>query len=188
MAGAIAQQRQAVAAMESSLEAQRQAIRKQIGQTVDSQSFFILLPPTPKPPAPQAEACDPLGPGEVDELVNDAGKRREVDPKLLRGIMQEESAFRPCAVSPKGALGLMQLMPGTAAEMGASDPFNPRQNVDAGARFLKQLLDSYKGDVPLALGAYNAGPGKVNEASGLPLIPETLDYVRRVLMLLPFQP
>jgi soluble lytic murein transglycosylase-like protein len=185
---AIARQRQAVATMETSLQAQREAIRKQNGQTVDSQSFFLLLPPAPKPAGPAAAACEPLASSQIDELVADAGKKREVDPRLLRGIIQQESGFRPCAVSPKGALGLMQLMPATATELGVSDPFNPRENVDAGARFLKQLLDTYAGDVPLALGAYNAGPSTVRDAGGLPSFPETLDYVRRVLMLLPYQP
>jgi soluble lytic murein transglycosylase-like protein len=79
----------------------------------------------------------------------------------------------------------MQLMPGTASDLGVHDPFDPGQSVNAGAHFLKQLLQSYGGDVPLALGAYNAGPAKVNEANGIPPIPETLEYVRRVMMLLP---
>jgi soluble lytic murein transglycosylase-like protein len=183
--GSISQQRQAISAMEKSLEAQRQAIRKQTEQ-LKSQPFFLLPPParTPLVAAPAAD-CDPLAAAEVDSLVGQAAKREEVDAGLLRSVIQQESGFRPCAVSAKGAMGLMQLMPATATQLGVDDPFNPKQNVDAGARFLKQLLANYAGDVPLALAAYNAGSSKVSEAGGIPFIPETVDYVRRVMLLLP---
>jgi soluble lytic murein transglycosylase-like protein len=171
--------------MEQSLEAQRQAIRKQAEQ-LKSQPFFLLPPParTSLIPAPASD-CDPLAAAEVDSLVGQAAKREEVDAGLLRSVIQQESGFRPCAVSAKGAMGLMQLMPATATQLGVDDPFNPQQNVDAGARFLKQLLANYAGDIPLALAAYNAGSTKVNEAGGIPFIPETVDYVRRVMLLMP---
>jgi soluble lytic murein transglycosylase-like protein len=123
-------------------------------------------------------ACPPLA---------DAANREHLQPELLRGVVQQESGFRPCAVSPKGAMGLMQLMPGTAAQLGVKNPFDPKENVDAGARFLKQLLDIYN-DLPMALGAYNAGPGRVNEAGGVPAIPETLNYIQRIMSLLPIKP
>ena len=183
--GSISQQRQAIAAMEQSLEAQRQAIRKQAEQ-LKSQPFFLLPPParTALVPAPVSD-CEPLAAGDIDSLVGEAAKREKVDAGLLRSVIQQESGFRPCAVSAKGAMGLMQLMPATATQLGVDDPFNPKQNVDAGARFMKQLLATYAGDVPLALAAYNAGSPKVSEASGIPFIPETVDYVRRVLLLLP---
>jgi soluble lytic murein transglycosylase-like protein len=183
--GSLSQQRQAISAMERSLEAQRQAIRKQAEQ-LKSQPFFLLPPParTSLVPAPASD-CDPLAAAEVDSLVGPAAKREEVDAGLLRSVMQQESGFRPCAVSAKGAMGLMQLMPATATQLGVDDPFNPQQNVDAGARFLKQLLANYAGDIPRALAAYNAGSTKVNEAGGIPFIPETVDYVRRVMTLLP---
>jgi soluble lytic murein transglycosylase-like protein len=96
-------------------------------------------------------------------------------------MIGQESAFRPCAVSAKGAEGLMQLMPETAAELGVADPFDPRQNLDGGARFLKQLLDKYKGDLPQALGAYNAGPKTVDESGGVPDLQETREYVDAIL-------
>ncbi len=181
----IARQRQSIAAMETSLETQRQAIRRQT-DALKSQPFFVLPPPqhTALVPGPAAD-CDALPAAEVDSLIGEASHKEEVDAGLLRTVMQQESAFRPCAVSSKGAMGLMQLMPATAAQFGVEDPFNPKQNVDAGARFLKQLLNSYSGDIPRALAAYNAGPGKVNGVDGIPLIPETLDYVRRIMMLLP---
>ena len=86
-----------------------------------------------------------------------------VSVDLVRALIQAESAFNPRAVSPKGALGLMQLMPATATEFGVTDAFNPTQNIRAGVRYLKQLLDTYEGRVELALAAYNAGPGAVEE-------------------------
>jgi soluble lytic murein transglycosylase-like protein len=181
----VSQQRQAVSAMEQSLEMQRQALRKQT-EPWKSQPFFLLPPPqrTALVPAPAPE-CEALPAADVDSLIGQAARHEELDADLLRSVMQQESGFRPCAVSPKGAMGLMQLMPATAAQLGVEDPFNPQQNVDAGARFLKQLLDSYSGDVPRALAAYNAGPAKVNAVGGIPFIPETLDYIRKVMQLLP---
>jgi soluble lytic murein transglycosylase-like protein len=96
-------------------------------------------------------------------------------------VIRKESAFYPCAVSPKGALGLMQLMPATAEMLGVTDPFDPKQNVDAGAKFLKQLIEKYAGDLPLALSAYNAGPARVDTARGVPDIAETKNYVADIL-------
>ena len=186
---AISQQRRSISQMEASLETQRQAVRKQVPPRATTEPFFLLPPPAPGPlPSTSAVSgpiCDPLPATQVDSLVGEAAKREELDPALLRSVMEQESAFRPCAVSPKGAMGLMQLMPATATQFGVRDPFDPSQSVDAGARFLKELLKSYGGDVSLALGAYNAGPSKVNEANGVPPIPETLEYIRRVMTLLP---
>jgi len=181
----VSQQRQAISAMEPSLEMQRQAIRKQT-EPLKSQPFFLLPPPQRTPlVAASAADCEALPAADVDSLIGQAARHEELDADLLRSVMQQESAFRPCAVSPKGAMGLMQLMPATAAQLGVEDPFNPKQNVDAGARFLKQLLNTYSGDVPRALAAYNAGPAKVSPVGGIPFIPETLDYIRKVLELLP---
>jgi soluble lytic murein transglycosylase-like protein len=190
---ALAQQRRSIAEMEMSIRIQRQAVLKQVPARTAGESFFVSGPPAAGAPlytdfvgasAPTA-ACDPLPAGQIDTLVGEAAKREEIDPALIRGVMEQESAFRPCAVSPKGAMGLMQLMPGTATQFGVSDPFDPGQSVNAGARFLKQLLQNYGGDIPMTLGAYNAGPAKVNEVNGVPPIPETMEYVRRVMMLLP---
>ena len=183
---AVSRQRQSVAAMEPALEAQRQAIRRQLGTA----PRFFLLPPPPRSGThfEPAASCDPLPSSEIDSLVEEAAKREDVDPGLLRGVAQQESAFRPCAVSEKGAVGLMQLMPATATGLGVRDPFDPQENLDGGARFLKQLLNLYSGDVGLALGAYNAGPSKVGEAGGIPPLPETVDYVRKVMTLLPPRP
>jgi soluble lytic murein transglycosylase-like protein len=166
-------------------------------------TFFVLPRATglggvtapPLAPAPWSAAwsaaapagCDPLPAPEVDSLVGETARRDGLDADLLRSVMKQESSFRPCAVSPKGALGLMQLMPSTAEQFGIEDPFDPSSNVDAGARFLKQLLGRYGGDVAKALGAYNAGPAKVDAAGGVPAIPETMDYVRQILSALPLR-
>jgi soluble lytic murein transglycosylase-like protein len=111
-----------------------------------------------------------------------------VNPSLIREVARRESAFHPCAISSSGAEGLMQLMPSTQAMFQVDDPFNPRQNIDAGTRLLKQLLDRYQGDVPRALGAYNAGTILVDQASGVPEIPETQGYVRDILLRLTGHP
>lgn len=104
-----------------------------------------------------------------------------LDSKLVQCLIQAESAFNPWAVSVKGAQGLMQLMPTTAAELGVDDPFDIDQNLDGGTRYLKQLLDRYDGDLILGLAAYNAGPEAVQRFRGVPPYRETRDYVQRIL-------
>src|SRR5581483_940451 len=118
-------------------------------------------------------------------LIEEAARRENLKPDLLRGIIRQESGARPCAVSAKGAEGLMQLMPATSAEFGVSDPFDPKQNIQAGAKFLKQLLTRYSGDVTKALAAYNAGSARVDQADGVPAIRETMHYVSSILGSLP---
>ncbi|MBL8227816.1 MAG: lytic transglycosylase domain-containing protein [Bryobacterales bacterium] len=119
-------------------------------------------------------------------MIRLAATREGVREDLVHAVIERESAFRPCAVSPKGAQGLMQLMPATASELGVLDPFDPQQSIDGGVRFLKQLLDRYKGNFELALGAYNAGSGRVDRAGGVPNIAETKDYVLNILSKLVF--
>jgi soluble lytic murein transglycosylase-like protein len=114
-------------------------------------------------------------------MIEEAAGREGYSPDLLRAVIRKESAFYPCAISPKGALGLMQLMPGTAANFGVDDPMNPADNLNAGAKFLGRLLTRYAGDLALALAAYNAGPGKVDAYGGVPPYPETKNYVREIL-------
>jgi soluble lytic murein transglycosylase-like protein len=169
------------AAMAASLAAQRASIARQLGQT-PSQSFFVLPPPKSGIQTLRAPSydCDPLPASTLDPLISDAAMHEGLEPELLRGLIRQESGFRPCAVSPKGAIGLTQLMPATAADLGVKDPFDPKQSVDGGAKFLKQLLNMFD-NLPMALGAYNAGPGRVAESGGVPNIPETQDYVRRIL-------
>jgi soluble lytic murein transglycosylase-like protein len=128
-----------------------------------------------------AQECEPMPEQEVATIVEGAAKARQLPPKLLRAVIAQESGFRPCAVSKKGARGLMQLMPATAEQLEVADPFEPKANVEAGAKFLRQLLEKYGGDVGLALAAYNAGPAAVEEAKGIPEIKETRDYVDAIL-------
>lgn len=125
--------------------------------------------------------CEPLADSVIAPLINANAKSQDVKPELLRAVIEQESGYRPCAVSAKGAQGLMQLMPATAQDLGVKDPFDPKENVAAGAKFLKQLVDKYKGDLPKALGAYNAGSATVDQTGGVPDIQETKDYVDAIL-------
>lgn len=154
---------------------QLEAARKQ-AQTAGTH----LMPWAPVLPLPADAECEPLPDAIVAPLVEDAAKSHEVQPNLLRAVIERESGFRACAVSPKGAEGLMQLMPQTVDDLGVSDPFDPKENIDAGAKFLKQLLDLFKGDVAQALGAYNAGPAAA-KSGAIPDIPETRDYVDAIM-------
>jgi hypothetical protein len=122
-------------------------------------------------------------PQDVDAAIDEAAARHHVDPSLVRSVVKVESNFNPNAVSRKGAMGLMQLMPSTARSLKVSNPFDPAQNVDAGVRHLRKLLDSYGGDVRLSLAAYNAGSGAVARSAGVPRYRETQDYVRRITTL-----
>jgi len=117
---------------------------------------------------------------DIDSAIEQAAARHNVDPNLVRAVVKVESNFNPNAVSRKGAMGLMQLMPSTARQLKVKNPFDPEQNVDAGVRQLKQLLESYGGDVKLTLAAYNAGAGAVARSSGVPHYAETQNYVRRI--------
>jgi soluble lytic murein transglycosylase-like protein len=121
--------------------------------------------------------------GDIDSAIEQAAARHNVDPNLVRAVVKVESNFNPNAVSRKGAMGLMQLMPATARQLKVKNPFDPEQNVDAGVRHLKQLLESYGGDVRLTLAAYNAGAGAVARNSGVPHYAETQNYVRRITSL-----
>jgi soluble lytic murein transglycosylase-like protein len=118
---------------------------------------------------------------EIDSAIDAAAARHNVDPSLVRAVIKVESNFNPNAVSRKGAMGLMQLMPQTARQLKVTNPFDPEQNVDAGVRHLKQLMESYGGDVKLSLAAYNAGAGAVaRSGGGIPRFAETRNYVNRI--------
>ncbi len=172
--------------MEAAIARQKESVRMQVSSSAaPSGSDWFTVPWAG--PAPEADSepgggdCLPIPPHELKDYIEEVARREGVTPELLRAIIDRESGFRPCAVSRKGAQGLMQLMPETAAELGVNDPFDPKENIAAGARFLSQLLERYQGDITLALGAYNAGPARVDRFQGLPPIPETLNYVADIL-------
>lgn len=116
----------------------------------------------------------------AEKLVREAAERHQVDPALVRAVIETESNWNSSAISRKGAVGLMQLMPTTAQRFGASEYYNPQQNVDAGVKYLKTLLERYDGNLDLALAAYNAGEGAVDRAHGIPAFRETRSYVQKV--------
>jgi len=137
------------------------------------------------PPAASAAVVKSLqgfstGDPVVDSYIVESSSRNGVDPLLIYSIMHRESSFRRMAVSPKGARGLMQLMPGTAARFGVANIFDPRQNIEGGTRYVRFLLDTFDGDVRLTLAGYNAGEGAVMKYGGVPPYSETQEYVRRI--------
>lgn len=117
---------------------------------------------------------------DIDKIVNYYSQKKGVPAPLVRSVIRAESDYNPEAISPKGAMGLMQLMPETAMGLGVENPFNPEENIKGGVTHLKSLLDNYKGNYKLALAAYNAGQGNVDKAGGIPDFKETREYVKKV--------
>ena len=122
-----------------------------------------------------------LKPQDLNEVINTISDRHHIDPDFISSVIHAESGFNPRAVSPKGAQGLMQLMPGTASKLGVSNAFDPRANVEGGTRYLTELLQRYNFDVIKALAAYNAGPLRVQQYGGVPPYQETRAYVARIV-------
>ena len=129
---------------------------------------------------PSGDAVTPTK-SHIVAMADNAARTYGVNPKLVQSVISAESGYDPNAVSHAGAEGLMQLMPQTARDLGVQNPMNPAENINGGVRYLKQMLDRYHGNVFLALAAYNAGPGAVDKAGGIPHYPETQNYVREVL-------
>jgi soluble lytic murein transglycosylase-like protein len=130
---------------------------------------------------PLPHASGPAPASTLDAVVNAASSRNNIDPDLINSVIRAESGFNPNAVSPKGAQGLMQLMPKTAAQLGVQNAMDPTANVEAGTRYLGELLAHYHNDLIKALAAYNAGPERVEQYHGVPPYPETHAYVARVI-------
>jgi len=145
-----------------------------------------------KPPAPGSQkqsivaGTAPMVPASMwDELIENTANRHQVDPALVRAVVQVESNFDPFAVSSRGAKGLMQLVPATARRFGVRNAFDPKANVDGGVRYLKYLMKMFGGDVQLSLAAYNAGENAVVWHNGVPPFPETRDYLRKISEIYP---
>lgn len=130
--------------------------------------------------SPEMSTLELANRAKIEEMIREVSARYRVDPALVRAVMQTESNWNTSAVSRKGALGLMQLVPGTAQQLGVNNAFDPKQNLDGGARYLHMLLERYNGDLDRALAAYNAGPGAVDRAGGIPRYRETRNYVQKV--------
>jgi soluble lytic murein transglycosylase-like protein len=126
-----------------------------------------------------------LGAGTLDALVGSAARAHAVSPRLISAVIATESHGDPSAISRAGAQGIMQLMPATSLQYGIVNPFDPAQNIDGGTRYLHDLLRRYHGNVKLAVAAYNAGPGAVDAAHGIPAFAETRAYVARVVAAIP---
>ena len=175
--------------MAESLAQQRASVLKQVagvmGKAPAPAASFFTVPWVETPVPFSAPPCAPLPAADLDKLVEQNSQQQGVKPELIRAVIAEESGARPCAVSWKGAQGIMQLMPATSEQFGVKDPFDARQNVEAGTKLLKQLLTKYNNDVSLALAAYNAGAGRVDKDGGVPQIPETQNYVTDIQSKLP---
>ena len=164
--------------MAGSLAEQRASVRRQ------AESAGVAMTPWKPRPAPAmtpAAICEAISQPEMVRMIEETARREEIDPALVREVARQESGVRPCAVSAKGAEGLMQLMPAEQVQLQVRNPFSAQQSIEAGSKLLKQLLDRYHGDLSLALGAYNAGPDRVDKAGGVPPIPETQNYVEEIL-------
>ena len=175
-----------------------QATSAQIAKIVDEngRQFFINAEPARTPKLTGSKPANIYLPAQtslsgrqpevnmnhdgVEKLIREASERHKVDPALVRAVIETESNWNPRAYSHKGAGGLMQLIPTTAQRYGAYDVFNPQQNIDAGVKYLRTLLERYNGNLDLALAAYNAGEGAVDRAGGVPLYRETRNYVQKV--------
>ena len=171
-----------VARMQAAVEKQRASVRRQA--PAPASGFFTtgwLDGDSVAAGTTVGAPCEPVPGDQLNKLLTETATKEGVNSKLLHAMIARESAGRPCAVSPKGAEGLMQLMPGTSSDLGVRDPFDAAENIAGGARYLKQLLDRYKGDLRLALAAYNAGPQRVDEVRGVPEIAETQAYVSAIM-------
>lgn len=140
-----------------------------------------VVPPTPAPAPVKPLLVLPQSAQNLNEVIRGASDKTLLDTDLINSVIRAESGFNPHAVSPKGARGLMQLMPDTASNLGVKDSFDPKSNVEGGTQYLRWLLEKYNYDLPKALAAYNAGPHRVEQYRGVPPYAETQAYVARII-------
>jgi len=163
------------------LTQQLNGLERQLAQAIKTLGESQKKPCDPNPSSTKAPAGGGPHYQRYGKIITDAARRHEIDPLLVSAVIRHESGYSPTAISKTGAMGLMQLMPDTAKALGVHDAFDPRQNIEGGTQFLRQLLDRYNGHVDLALAAYNAGPAAVDKYGGIPPYPETQAYVRDVM-------
>lgn len=177
-----AKQAATASAMQAAADKQKAAVAQQVGSGGTADVFFAVPWTTPATITPPVivPPCEAMQESELKPIVADAAKAQDVKPELVFAVIKRESASYPCAISDKGALGLMQLMPDVAQQFGV-DPLDAKQNINAGTQYLKQLMKRYNGDIRLALAAYNAGPQRVDTDKKVPEIPETTAYVDAIL-------
>jgi len=171
--------------MQASIEMQKASVALQARTVKAAGPTAAWVRSEGNPPA--APACEPIARAASDQMIGHAAERESVDPALVREVVREESNFYPCALSPAGAVGLMQLMPATQTQFQVHDPTDPEQSLTAGTKLLKLLIDRYDGNLKLVLGAYNAGVTAVDRIQDVPQIPETQKYVQDILERLRFQ-
>lgn len=181
---AIQQQIQALTGSPAAAAGFDQALTKASGTSETSATTPTASAASVGTSTPTAAAGGTLGggsPSQYDGMISSTAAKYGLDPALLKGLIRQESNFNPNAGSPAGAQGLTQLMPATAASLGVKDVHDPAQAIEGGAKYLKQQLDAFGGDVQKALAAYNAGPGAVKKYGGIPPFPETQNYVQKVM-------
>lgn len=162
----------------ASLSSEQSPIARPSTALASAQASTVEAASAPAPPQPVVPVVS--APAALDRMVQETAEKHNVDPELVRAVISTESNWNASAVSSKGAQGLMQLVPGTAHQLGVGNAFDPAQNVDAGVRYLGMLLQRYNGDLKLALAAYNAGPSIVDRFGGVPNFRETRNYVEKV--------
>jgi hypothetical protein len=153
-----------------------------VRQLVREELPYVAAPDSGPRVLVSIDSFNPIAPAHAyDDLIREAAAKYDLEPALIRSVMRMESGFDPFAVSRVGAMGLMQLMPAVAEEMGVSDPFDARQNIMAGSQLLRNLLERHNGNLALTLASYNAGPGAVaNYGNKVPPFKETRNYVKRI--------
>jgi soluble lytic murein transglycosylase-like protein len=154
----------------------------QIATLTGQNGQLVYVNGTPEGTQADSTQAEPLfaSPAGIDSIIDRVSSHYQVDPKLVHALIRVESNYDPSAVSSKGAMGLMQLIPATAQRFGVQNPFDPTQNIQGGVSYLKYLLHLFGGNLPLSLAAYNAGEERVIRSGGIPAIPETEHYVRAI--------